>query len=265
MNPSDLGVLARILEAKQEEVAALRAARPLAELRREAEAAPVARPFLQALRGAPATAVIAEIKRRSPSRGDLAPGEKVPARAKAYQDGGAAALSVLTDMPFFGGTLDDLAAAREAVDLPALRKDFIIDPAQVYEARAAGADAVLLIAAALEGPKLSELYHLVKDLGMEALLEVHKAAELEPVLDLDPPLVGINNRDLKTLKVSLETSRELRRIIPATVTVVAESGVSHPEQVRELKAVGLDAFLVGTSLMLAPDPATTLRELVEAA
>ncbi|MCF8099687.1 MAG: indole-3-glycerol phosphate synthase TrpC [Desulfarculaceae bacterium] len=261
---SDLGVLARILEAKRQEVAALKAARSLAELRREAESAPPARPFLAALRQAPGIAVIAEIKRRSPSRGDLAPGEDVPTRAKAYQAGGAAARSVVTDMPFFGGTLADLAAARQAVPMPALRKDFIIDSAQVYQARAAGADAVLLIAAALEGPELAELYHLAKGLGMEVLLEVHKAAELEPVLALDPPLVGINNRDLKTLKVSLDTSRELRRIIPAKVTVVAESGVSRPEQVRALKAAGLDAFLVGTSLMLASDPTATLRELVEA-
>lgn len=262
---SDLGVLARILEAKEEEVAALKAARPLAGLRRDAEAAPPARPFLKALRESPGVAVIAEIKRRSPSRGELAPGEGVAARALAYRAGGAAALSVLTDLPFFGGTQEDLAAARRAVVLPTLRKDFIIDPAQVYEARAAGADAVLLIAAALEAPLLGELYHLAKGLGMEVLLEVHQAAELEPVLALDPPLVGINNRDLKTLAVRLETSRELRRLIPATVTVVAESGVSRPEQVKELKAAGLDAFLVGTSLMLAADPVATLRGLVEAA
>ena len=265
MVSSDLGVLARILEAKQEEVAALKSARPLAELRRDAEAAPPARPFLDALRQAPGIAVIAEIKRRSPSRGELAPGEDVPTRAAAYQAGGAAALSVLTDLPFFGGTLQDLAAARQAAPMPVLRKDFTIDPAQVYEARAAGADAVLLIAAALEGPQLGELYHLAKGLGLEVLLEVHKAEELEPVLALDPPLVGINNRDLKTLKVSLDTSQELRRIIPAKVTVVAESGVSRPEQVRALKAAGLDAFLVGTSLMLAPDPTATLRALTEAA
>ena len=161
---------------------------------------------------------------------------------------------MLTDLPFFGGTLQDLAEARQAAPMPALRKDFIIDPAQVYQARAAGADAVLLIAAALEGPKLAELYHLAKGLGLEVLLEVHKAAELEPVLALDPPLVGINNRDLKTLKVSLDTSRELRRIIPATVFVVAESGVSRPEQVRALKAAGLDAFLVGTQPDAGPGP-----------
>ncbi len=220
---------------------------------------------MQALRNAPRTAIIAEIKRRSPSRGELAPGAAVPVRARAYQAGGAAALSVLTDLPFFGGTLADLAAAREAVSLPALRKDFIIDPAQVYEARAAGADAVLLIAAALEGPQLAELYHLAKGLGLEVLLEVHKAAELEPVLALDPALVGVNNRDLKSMAVSLETSRELRKLLPAGITVVAESGVSRPEEVRALKAAGLNAFLVGTSLMLAPDPTATLRGLVEAA
>jgi len=265
MAASDLGVLARILEAKREEVAALKAARPLAGLRREAEAAPPARPFLGALRGHPRVPVIAEIKRRSPSRGELAPGEGVQARARAYQAGGAAALSVLTDMPFFGGSLEDLAAARQAVDLPALRKDFIIDPAQIYEARAAGADAVLLIAASLEAPLLAELYHLAKGLGLDVLIEVHKAEELEPVLALDPPLVGINNRDLKTLAVRLDTSLELRRLIPAGITVVAESGIDGPEQVRGLRAAGLDAFLVGTSLMLAPDPAATLRGLVEAA
>ncbi|BEQ14274.1 indole-3-glycerol phosphate synthase TrpC [Desulfoferula mesophila] len=265
MKTGDLGVLDRILETKRAEVAALKAARPLAELRRAAEAAPPGRGFLAALRDAPGVALIAEIKRRSPSRGDLAPGEAVPQRARAYQAGGAAALSVLTDRHYFGGSLGDLAEARRAVTLPALRKDFIIDPAQIYEAKAAGADAVLLIAAALEKAELAELYHLARSLGLDVLLEVHQAAELEPVLALDPPLVGINNRNLKTMQVSLDTSRELRKLIPAPVTVVAESGVSRPEQVRELRAAGLNAFLVGTSLMLAPDPTATLRGLVEAA
>jgi indole-3-glycerol phosphate synthase len=259
---AELGVLVRILEAKRGEVERLLAARPLAQLRRAAEAAPRPRPFLDSLRSCAAVPVIAEIKRRSPSRGELESNGDVGGRARQYVRGGAAALSVLTDAPFFGGSLQDLALAREAVTLPVLRKDFIIDQAQLYEARAAGADAVLLIAAALEPAELEDLYHGARYLGLEVLLEVHAAAELDPVMALEPRLVGVNNRDLSTLAVRLETSLELRRLIPPEVTVVAESGVSAPEQVRLLRAGGLDAFLVGTSLMLAPDPAAALNDLV---
>ncbi len=261
---AELGVLARILDSKRQEVAVFKHDNSLADLRAAAEAAPPARPFLGALRECRDVPVIAEIKRRSPSRGELAPGTDVAARARDYQRGGAAALSVLTDGPFFGGSLEDLVAARQAVGLPVLRKDFILDATQVYQARAAGADAVLLIAAALEPGELKDLYQLARGLGMDALLEVHAAHELEPVLALDPPLVGINNRNLKTLAVRLETSLELCRLIPPEVTVVAESGVSEPAQVCLLRQGGLNAFLVGTSLMQAPDPAATLAELVRA-
>ncbi|MCB2227615.1 MAG: indole-3-glycerol phosphate synthase TrpC [Desulfarculaceae bacterium] len=261
---SDLGVLARILGNKRQEVAALKATTSPQELKAAALDAPPPRGFLAALRACAQVPVIAEIKRRSPSRGELDPGGDVESRARDYAQGGASALSVLTDALFFGGCLEDLSDARAAVPLPVLRKDFIIDPAQILRARAAGADAVLLIAAALEPAQLAELYGLARELGLDVLLEVHAEAELEPVLALEPRLVGINNRNLKTLAVRLETSLELRRLIPPEVTVVAESGISAPAQVRLLREGGLDAFLVGTSLMQAPDPSKTLRALVEA-
>ncbi|MCF8033042.1 MAG: indole-3-glycerol phosphate synthase TrpC [Desulfarculaceae bacterium] len=263
-SPDELGVLARILANKRQEVAALKAGNSLAELKAAAQDAPPARGFLASLRACASVPVIAEIKRRSPSRGELDPGGDVETRARDYARGGAAALSVLTDPLFFGGCLDDLSDARSAVALPALRKDFIIDPIQVHQARLAGADAVLLIAAALGRDELAELYGLARELGMDVLLEVHAEAELEPVLALEPSLVGVNNRNLKTLAVRLETSLELRRLIPPGVTVVAESGISGPEQVRLLRQGGLDAFLVGTSLMQAPDPAAALSVLVGA-
>lgn len=256
-------VLRRILEQKQAEVAAL--AGRAAELRRLAAEVPPPRDFLAALRARPGRAVIAEVKRASPSAGRLAAAVDPAAQAVRYQAGGAAALSVLTDGPFFQGSLADLQQARAAVALPVLRKDFIIDPAQLYESRVAGADAVLLIAAALEPPQLKDLYQQAVGLGLAVLIEVHQEAELVPVLALDPPLVGVNNRDLRTMRVDLDTSLRLRPLIPASTTVVAESGIAGPEQVARLRAGGLDAFLVGSHLMRAPDPAAALRALVEAA
>ncbi len=260
-----LGVLKRILEHKRLEVAALKRETDLAELRRRAEAAPPPRDFLAALRQAKGHALIAEIKRASPSAGQIAAGVDPAGQARLYAGGGAACLSVLTDQKFFSGSLADMQQARAAVALPVLRKDFIIDPAQVDEARAAGADAILLIAAALEPSLLSELYQQARGLGLTVLLEVHAAEELEPVLALGPRLVGINNRNLKTMLVDLETSLGLRRLIPPEVTVVAESGISGPAEVSRLAAAGLNAFLVGSHLMRAPDAGAALRELVEAA
>lgn len=257
-------VLRRILERKRQEVAALKRG-PGDELPRRAAQAPPPRDFLAALRARPGRAFIAEIKRASPSAGRLARGVDPAARARQYAAGGAAALSVLTDGPFFGGSLADLQRARAAVKLPVLRKDFIIDPAQVYESRAAGADAVLLIAAALEEGQMRDLYQQALGLGLAVLPEVHQEAELERVLALGPPLVGVNNRDLHTLQVELATSLRLRRLIPAGIMVVAESGLSGRDQVASLRAGGLEAFLVGSHLMRAPDPEAALRELVEAA
>ncbi|RJX34853.1 MAG: indole-3-glycerol phosphate synthase TrpC [Desulfarculus sp.] len=255
-------VLRRILEHKRLEAAAL--AGRAAELRRLAEEAPPPRDFLAALRARPGRAVIAEIKRASPSAGRLAAEVDPASRAVRYQAGGAAALSVLTDGPFFQGSLTDLRQARAAVGLPVLRKDFIIASAQLYEARAAGADAVLLIAAALEPGQLRDLYQQARELGLAVLPEVHEEVELEPVLALGPALVGVNNRDLRSLQVDLNASLRLRPLIPASTTVVAESGISGPEQAARLRAGGLDAFLVGSHLMRAPDPAAALRALAEA-
>lgn len=259
------GVLKKILAGKDREVAALKEQEPLAQLRERALNGPVVRDFLAALKKPGRVPVIAEIKRRSPSAGDLAQGASADIQAKAYEAGGAAAISILTDGPHFGGSLADLESARLASGLPVLRKDFIIDQAQIYQARAAGADAVLLIAAALEPEELKRLYQLTRELGMSALIEVHQPGELEPVLALDPPLIGINNRNLDTLEVSLQTCLDLRPMIPPGTLVVAESGVKSPQDVARLRAAGLDAFLVGSSLMSAGDPQQALSALVEVA
>lgn len=255
-------VLQKILENKREDVMRLEARHSLSELRLMAGEGPPPRDFLAALRNNHGAALIAEIKRSSPSAGSLAREVKVSQRAGAYQRGGAAALSVLTDEKFFGGSLQDLVEARACCGLPVLRKDFIIRPSQIYQARAAGADAVLLIAAALSKAALSELLDLARELGMTPLIEVHNQGELRPVLDLGPELVGINNRDLKTLRIDLNTCLRLRPLIPSGVTVVAESGVGSPQDIAKLRAGGLDAFLVGTSLMRADDPEEAVRALL---
>jgi len=257
-------VLERILAVKRQEVARLKAAHDPRKMRQKALAAPPARDFLAALQ-TPPLAVIAEIKKASPSAGELAPGRDVAAQARAYAAGGAAALSVLTDQQFFGGSLADLAQARASVDLPLLRKDFVIDPAQLYEARLAGADAALLIVAALSPNRLEHLYREALAVGLTPLVEVHSAAELATALALNPPLIGVNNRDLTTLKVDLVTCLDLAARVPAGATLVAESGIAGPADVARLVAGGIRACLVGTALMLSPDPAATLRSLVEAA
>ena len=186
------------------------------------------------------------------------PGLDAAAQARAYAAGGAAACSVLTDGPFFGGSLADLARVRGAVQVPLLRKDFILHPAQIYQARLAGADALLLIAAALEPEQLAALYAEALALGLTPLIEVHAAQELPPVL------VGVNNRDLKTLAVDLGTCLRLRPLIPASTLVVAESGIRGPQDVARLQAGGLDAFLVGTLLMRASDPQAAVAALAAA-
>lgn len=257
-------ILDKILAKKRAEVEALKAETGIDEFIARAKLAPMPRDFTDALRVRSRVPVIAEIKKKSPSAGELNGHIDVAARARRYQAGGASAISVLTDGPFFGGEIEDLALVRETVFLPVLRKDFLIDPVQVYQARGAGADAVLLIAAALDDRTLAELFGLTRDLGMAALVEVHNGEELDRALRLKPSLLGINNRDLATLEVSLETSLALRRRIPEGITVVAESGVSAPGEIRRLHKAGLDAFLVGTALMKANDPAALLKSLVEA-
>jgi indole-3-glycerol phosphate synthase len=218
------------------------------------------RPFSEAL-VRPGLSLIAEFKRRSPSRGDIAADADVASQAVAYERGGAAALSVLTDEPHFGGSLDDLQAARGACGLPIIRKDFIVDPYQLYEAAVHGADAVLLIVRALDDDDLAYLYEQARALDLDCLVEVHDAEELERALEVDAEVIGINNRDLDEQRVDIATTFELMPDVPAGKTVVAESGISGRHELEELDRVGVDAVLIGGALMDAPDPEAKAREL----
>ena len=239
---------------------------PLHELEAAIATLPAAAPFSAALRR-PGVAVIAEIKRASPSKGPIAPDADAPGIAADYLAGGASAISVLTDAPFFGGSLVDLSAVSRAAHaaarpVPVLRKDFLVNPYQVAEARAAGADAVLLIAALLRGPALREMLAAVRDYGLQALVEVHDEAEMEEALEAGAEVIGINNRDLRTFTVDLATTERLAPLVPRDRMVVAESGIHGPEDVRRLAAAGAHAFLVGESLMTAPDRRAALTRLL---
>jgi indole-3-glycerol phosphate synthase len=262
MTASRDDLLERIFEHKRQEVTARKAATPSSEVERAARARPPAHDFIGALRGAPyRPALIAEIKRASPSRGPLAADLDAISLAEAYTRGGAAAISVLTDECFFRGSLGDLeAVAALNARPPLLRKDFICDPYQIYEARAAGSDAVLLIAAYLDSLLLCELHSLARELGMTALVEVHDEADLARALACAPSLIGINNRDLRTFEVHLDVTRRLAPEVPPGVAVVAESGIFTPDHVRDLAALcrgdgapAVDAILVGEALVTAPD------------
>ena len=209
----------------------------------------------------PGIAVIAEFKRRSPSAGTVREGADVNAVVRAYERGGAVAVSVLTEGPSFGGSLEDLRLARRACRLPILRKDFIIDPYQLHEARAAGADAVLLIVAALRDAEIASLQLAARELGLDVLVEVHDQAELRRALRAGAELIGINNRDLRDFTVDVQRTSQLIGEVPAGTTVVAESGITTAEQVRALEQRGVDAVLVGESLMRAPDPEAALLAL----
>jgi indole-3-glycerol phosphate synthase len=222
---------------------------------------PAARRFRDAV-SAPGIGVIAEFKRRSPSAGVLREQADVAQIARAYERGGACALSVLTEGPSFDGSLDDLRVARAATGLPVLRKDFVIDSYQLHEARAAGADAVLLIVAALGSGELTALYRAAGALGLEALVEVHDARELTVALAADAEVIGINNRDLRDFSVDVARTYALLEQIPSEVTVVSESGIAAPEQLASLREAGVAAVLVGESLMRARDPARALRHLL---
>jgi indole-3-glycerol phosphate synthase len=264
-------VLQRILTVKAEEVEAARARTPLAELRRVADAAasdPLARPrgFERALRASIAAgraAVIAEVKKASPSKGVLRADFDPAAIAASYARGGASCLSVLTDVQFFQGAPEYLVAARAACALPALRKDFLIDPYQVYEARCWGADCVLLIVAALDDAMLADLEACAISLGMDVLVEVHDASELDRALRLRTPLVGINNRNLRTFDVDLGTTLSQLSRIPADRLVVTESGILSVDDVHTMREAGVNAFLVGEAFMRAPEPGEALRALFD--
>jgi indole-3-glycerol phosphate synthase len=257
-------VLQRILAAKRGEVEQAKAFLPLPQIQRLAAAASPARGFERALRervGRGEPAIIAEIKRASPSKGLIRADFDAARIAESYERNGAACLSVLTDREFFGGSADDLRAARAAVDLPVLRKDFIVDAYQVYEARAWGADCILLIMDAAPDAALQELATLARDLGMDVLVESHDAAQVDRALALRTPLIGINNRDLKSLAIRLETTLELAPRVPGDRLVVGESGIETPEHVNTLRQGGVSAYLVGSAFMAAPDPGAELRRL----
>ncbi len=258
-------VLARILESTRADLEQRKARIPLAQLEREIESAPRdafarERRFRGALVGEQ-IAVIAEFKRRSPSAGPLPEDPDLRAIVSAYERGGARAVSVLTEGPHFGGSLDDLRAARAACDLPLLRKDFVVDPYQLHEALAAGADAVLLIVAALDQETLADLYARARALELDALVEVHDAAELDRALEIEADLIGVNNRDLRDFTVEVGRTLDLLKGIPAGVTVVSESGIAESRQLQELQERGVHAVLVGERLMRAPDPQAALVEL----
>jgi indole-3-glycerol phosphate synthase len=255
--------LARIAAHKRQELARRMAARPLAEVREAAVAAPPPRDFRRAISG-PAPRLIAEVKRVSPAKGPLNPGLSPSDLARRYEAAGAHALSVLTDEAFFHGSDADLIAARAAVSLPVLRKDFVIAPYQVYEARALGADCVLLIAALLERPLLAELHALAESLGLAALVEVHAEEEVSSALAAGADLVGINNRNLATFEVDLATTRRVCQRLPAGLTIVSESGIASAADVRTVVEAGATAILVGEALVTADDPAARIGELLGA-
>jgi len=257
-------ILARIVAVKTEELARAKSVKPLAALRAEVDVAAPVRDFAGALRARIAAgkpAVIAEIKKASPSRGVLREHFDPGAIAASYARHGAACLSVLTDAQFFQGHLEHMKLARAACQLPVLRKDFTFDPYQVYEGRAAGADCILLIVAVLEAARMRELEAVAHGLGMAVLVEVHDAAELEAALALQTPLIGVNNRNLRSFETTLRTTLGLLPRIPEGRIVVAESGILRPEDVALLAGSGVGAFLVGEAFMRAADPGAALRGL----
>ncbi len=256
-----MSVLDRIVDDTRDEVKRRRKSVPLKELESVLERrAEGFRPFSEALTR-PGVSLIAEHKRRSPSAGVIRDGSDVAEVVRAYERGGAAALSVLTEPFHFGGSLDDLRAARVATSLPVLRKDFIVDRYQLYEAAAAGADAVLLIVAALELNDLADLLHEAAALDLDAVVEVHDERELEAALEVESDVLGINNRDLSDFTVDIERTYQLLADVPAGKTVVSESGFSTREQLDELERVGVDAVLIGETLMRALDIEAACREL----
>jgi indole-3-glycerol phosphate synthase len=255
--------LEEITQAVREDLERRKGEVPLSELERALSTRPTGRPFSEAL-AAPGISLIAEYKRRSPAAGNLPRGANSVAEiVRAYERGGAAALSILTDGPHFGGSLADLREARAQSDLPILRKDFTLDPYQLYEAVAAGADAALLVVATLDKGELELLYGEAQSLDLDCLVEIHDADELAAALELDADVIGINNRDLSDFSIDMARTFDLLPDVPAGKTVVSESGISTAEQVFELDRVGVDAVLVGEALMRADDPEDACRELAK--
>ena len=256
-----MSVLERIVDSTREDVARRRQAVPLSELEQQAAGTRDDRPFSEALTR-PGISVIAEHKRRSPSAGEIRQGTTVTEIVEAYERGGAAAVSILTEQRHFGGSLDDLREARAASVLPILRKDFIVDPYQVYESAVAGADAILLIVAALDDDDLGLLHREATGLDLDVLVEVHNEQELDRALDVvDADVIGINNRDLVDFSVDVERTYELLSDVPAGKTVVSESGFHTREQLDDLERIGVDAVLIGETLMRAADVEAACREL----
>ncbi len=261
-------ILSQIVAVKRQEIAAAQNKKPLDMVRADAESRVLTRDFAGALRAKIAAgqpAVIAEIKKASPSKGVLRE-DFIPADiAQSYAESGAACLSVLTDVQFFQGCADYLKQARASCQLPVLRKDFIVDAYQVYESRAMGADAILLIAACLEDAQMKEFEAIARSLDMAVLVEVHDAQELQRALKLKTPLIGVNNRNLKTFEVSLDTTLTLMRDLPQDRLLVCESGIHTRDDVLRMGAAGVNAFLVGEAFMRAADPGNALAELFAAA
>jgi indole-3-glycerol phosphate synthase len=254
-------ILDDIVAKKQARIAQLKEVHSGSSLEQTARSAPATRDFHGAIRGGTLPAIIAEIKKASPSAGMIRSHFEVTGIAESYERGGAAAISVITEEDFFLGSLDYLHQARDACSLPVLCKDFIIDPIQVYLARGAGADALLLIAAILDDDLLSQLLKTARSLDMACLVEVHDETELARVLATDAPIIGINNRNLKTFEVTLETTVILRPLVPEGRLLVSESGIHNQADVESLGQIGVNAVLVGTSLMSAADPEKKLMEL----
>jgi len=249
-----------LVEATRDALDRRKGERPLAELERLVDTGREGRPFSEAL-SRPGTSLIAEHKRRSPSAGTIREGASCSDIVRAYESGGAAAVSILTEEANFGGSLADLAEARAVTELPILRKDFTVDPYQLYEAKAAGADAVLLVAGSVRPEELASLYALAGDLDLDAIVEVSLPEELDVALEVDADVLGINNRDLEDFSVDLQRTFDLIADVPAGKVVVSESGIHSRHQIDELEQVGVDAVLIGETLMRAADPEAAVREL----